>query len=62
MAIQLQTKSDEITNIKDEMKDQTTKLESDLKVIMERYEYAFIGYQLLTSHSGNVTISAFISY
>ena len=32
MAIQLQTKSDEITKTKDEMKEQTTTLESELQV------------------------------
>ena len=32
MAIQLQTKSDEITKTKDEMRERTTALDSDLKV------------------------------
>ena len=42
MAIQLQTKSDEITKAKEEMKEQTTAFESELKVSVEVLDGQFI--------------------
>ena len=37
MAIELQTKSDEITRTKDEMRERTTALDADLMVIIKTF-------------------------
>ena len=42
MAIELQTKSDEITRTKDEMRERTTTLDSDLMVIIKTLEQPFL--------------------